>query len=39
VHRQLGEETQAETAFARYLELKPAAADGALIRTYLKRTD
>jgi predicted Zn-dependent protease len=39
VHRQLGEQTQAETAFARYLELKPTAPDGALIRNYLKRTD
>jgi predicted Zn-dependent protease len=39
VHRQLGEAAQAETAFARYLELKPAAPDSALIRTYIKRTD
>ncbi|MEW6687463.1 MAG: M48 family metalloprotease [Pseudomonadota bacterium] len=38
VHRQLGEAQQAEAAFARYLELKPGAPDGALIRTYLKRT-
>lgn len=39
VHRQLGEDAQAEAAFARYLELKPGAPDGALIRTYLKRSD
>jgi hypothetical protein len=39
VHRQLGEAQAAEAAFARYLELKPGAPDGALIRTYLKRID
>jgi predicted Zn-dependent protease len=39
VHRQLGDDVQAEAAFARYLELKPGASDGALIRTYFKRTD
>lgn len=39
VHRQLGEDAQAESAFARYLELKPGAPDGALVRTYIKRTD
>lgn len=37
VLRQLGEPAEAEAAFSRYLELKPAAPDGALIRTYLKR--
>ncbi|MGQ0654407.1 MAG: M48 family metalloprotease [Betaproteobacteria bacterium] len=39
VHRQLGDEAQAGTAFGRYLELKPTAPDGALIRTYIKRND
>jgi Zn-dependent protease with chaperone function len=39
VHRQLGEVPQSDAAFGRYLELKPAASDGALIRSYLKRTD
>ena len=39
VQRQLGDEAQAGTAFARYLELKPGAPDGALIRTYIKRSD
>jgi predicted Zn-dependent protease len=38
VQRKLGDEAQAETAFAKYLELKPAAPDGALIRTYFKGT-
>lgn len=39
VQRQLGDDAQAEGAFARYLELKPGAPDGALIRTYLKKAD
>ncbi|HEX2651493.1 MAG TPA: M48 family metallopeptidase [Burkholderiales bacterium] len=39
VQRKLGDEGQAESAFAKYLELKPTAPDSALIRTYLKRTD
>jgi predicted Zn-dependent protease len=39
VQRQLGDDAQAESAFAKYLELKPAAPDSALIRTYIKRTD
>jgi predicted Zn-dependent protease len=37
--RQLGDDAQAGTAFARYLELKPTAPDGALIRSYIKRND
>lgn len=37
VLRQLGETSEAEAAFARYLELNPTAPDSALIRTYLKR--
>jgi predicted Zn-dependent protease len=37
VQRQRGDEAQAETAFAKYLELKPAAGDGALIRTFIRR--
>lgn len=37
VLRQLGEPDEAKAAFSRYLELKPAAPDGALIRTYLKQ--
>lgn len=39
VHRNLGDDAQAESAFAKYLELKPAAPDSPLIRTYLKRID
>jgi predicted Zn-dependent protease len=39
VQRQLGDDAQAGTAFSRYLELKPTAPDGALIRTYIKRND
>jgi predicted Zn-dependent protease len=37
VHRQLDEVPQSDAAFGRYLELKPAAPDGALIRSYIKR--
>jgi predicted Zn-dependent protease len=38
IHRRLGNPAQAQAAFARYLELKPGAPDGALIRTFLKRS-
>jgi len=39
VQRKLGDDAQAQNAFAKYLELKPTAPDSALIRAYLKRTD
>jgi len=39
VLRQQGEDGGAQAAFGRYLELKPDAPDGALIRTFIKRTD
>lgn len=35
VHRQLGQQAEALSAFVRYLELRPAAADAELIRTYI----
>jgi len=37
VLRQLNQETESRIAFRRYLELKPAAEDAELIRTYLPR--
>ena len=39
VLRHQGEDQKAQAAFARYLELKPDAPDGALIRTFVTRSD